>query len=96
MEHLHKQLADAAGFSDIPSAQKFASTHGFTMDTTTAGLQKVQRLAAALAANPKIINPALPFPQQSAYWAVLYKHAHLLTFTLLDLSLPARVEPMQI
>ena len=66
------------------------------MDTTTTELPKVQRLAAALAANPKIINPALPSSQQSAYWAVLYKHAHLLAFTLLDLSLPARVEPMQI
>ena len=53
-------------------------------------------MAAAAAANPNIVNPALTFEQRAGYWQLLYRFSHLLALTLVDLSTRAAVEPMQI
>ena len=65
-------LADASGIRSLPEAESWAAQHGIATDSLPDCLERVQRLAAAKSANPKLVNPELPQEVAARHWAILY------------------------
>ena len=56
-----------------------------TYSLDTEGLRRLNRLAAVLKENPKIVNPSLAPSDAALYYQALYDHVDIFGLTLADL-----------
>ena len=65
-------LAESSGIMDLAQAGAWAAEHRIPPDNLPDWLERVQRLAAAKLANPKLVNPELQPKVSHQYWRTLY------------------------
>ena len=68
MEHLAATLSEAAGFSSMPEALRYAKERGIVVAAEGDALSRLQRLAASERKNQNMVHPSVPAEWRHQYY----------------------------